>query len=119
MSFFWSMLVVEKIGKRRWRLLKNFQYVSTGRFSNNYIVPKGFVTDFASVPHGLQWIWPKSGWYNEAAVVHDYLCSLKMYKLADYIFWEALGVRDNNKVTRYLFYWVVRLYHKFNKSKGR
>lgn len=37
------------------------------------IVPSGFQTDLASIPRGLWNILPKSGRYDRAAVVHDFL----------------------------------------------
>lgn len=39
-------------------------------------VPAGFVTDLASVPRPVQWLAPRAGLYNWAAVVHDYLCTM-------------------------------------------
>lgn len=44
---------------------------------NGYVitVPKGFLTDLASVPLGLRLFFPKDGEYTPAAVVHDYLYS--------------------------------------------
>lgn len=36
-------------------------------------VPKGFITDFASVPRILHSVLPKTGKYGKAAVLHDYL----------------------------------------------
>jgi uncharacterized protein DUF1353 len=38
-----------------------------------YVVPAGYTTDFASVPRLLWWFTPKSGPWNKAAVVHDWL----------------------------------------------
>ncbi len=37
------------------------------------IVPRGFVTDFLSIPRPLRLLLPKTGDYGDAAVVHDYL----------------------------------------------
>jgi hypothetical protein len=37
-------------------------------------VQKGFVTDFASVPKFAQVIYPPTGYYGHAAVLHDLLC---------------------------------------------
>ena len=37
------------------------------------IVPRGFVTDFASIPRPLRLLLPKTGTYGNAAIVHDYL----------------------------------------------
>ena len=36
-------------------------------------VPKGFITDFASIPPGIRWIIKRKGKYNKASVIHDYL----------------------------------------------
>jgi len=37
------------------------------------VVPKGFVTDFASVPRALHSMIGPTGRYTNAAIVHDYL----------------------------------------------
>jgi hypothetical protein len=37
------------------------------------IVPRGFVTDYASVPRPLRLLLPREGTYGNAAVLHDYL----------------------------------------------
>lgn len=52
MSSFTSQLVVSPLSDgRNWRLVKSFTYHIGTKFSRHYIrVPKGFVTDFASVP---------------------------------------------------------------------
>src|SRR5687767_6419042 len=36
-------------------------------------VPRGFVTDFASIPYGVTAFFLPTGQYSRAAVVHDYL----------------------------------------------
>lgn len=38
------------------------------------VVPSGFVTDLASVPFFMTWLFPRYGKYTKAAIVHDYLC---------------------------------------------
>jgi hypothetical protein len=38
-----------------------------------YRVPAGYVTDGASVPRALSWLYPKYGAYLKAAIVHDWL----------------------------------------------
>lgn len=37
------------------------------------LVPAGFQTDLASIPRGLWNVLPKSGPYDKAAVIHDFL----------------------------------------------
>lgn len=40
----------------------------------DFRLPAGFVTDFATVPSALTWLIPTYGKYTKAAVVHDFLC---------------------------------------------
>jgi len=76
-----------------------------------YSVPAGFVTDFASIPRALWWRYPKSGKWNRAAVLHDYLYVHNgVSRLdADRLFYEALKACDVNWWTRRVFYRAVRL----------
>ncbi len=67
----------------------NFEVGNTGE---DIVVPKGFVTDFASTPSLLKPVIPKSGGYLVGAIVHDYLywnqsCTKKQ---ADNIFLLAM-----------------------------
>jgi hypothetical protein len=58
---------------RFWITVEDMVYV-IGSTQDRIVVPKGFVTDFASIPQGL-WslgLGPQ-GRYSRAAVVHDYL----------------------------------------------
>jgi hypothetical protein len=75
------------------------------------IVPRGFVTDFASVPRLFWRILPPWGTYSPAAVVHDYLYATGRFprKKADQAFlclMKALGVP---RWKRTVMYWGVRL----------
>ena len=56
-----------------WILIEDMVYV-IGSTNERIVVPKGFVTDFASIPQAL-WTLGLSphGQYSRAAVVHDYL----------------------------------------------
>ncbi len=56
-----------------WVTVESMEYV-IGSTSDRIVVPKGFVTDFASIPQAL-WSFGLSpqGQYSRAAVVHDYL----------------------------------------------
>lgn len=36
-------------------------------------IPQGFVTDYASIPPWLRWLFPRQSDYSRAAAVHDYL----------------------------------------------
>jgi hypothetical protein len=63
-------LRVEKAGDNTWVLLRALLYV--GRHGK-YRVPVGYRTDFASVPRLLWVLFPQSGRWDPAAVVHDWL----------------------------------------------
>lgn len=58
---------------REWVLMENLRY-QIGETSTVIVVPKGFVTDFASIPQAF-WSFGLSahGRYSKAAIVHDYL----------------------------------------------
>ena len=55
-----------------WVLLADL--VWTGLDGDVVRVPKGFHTDFASTPRILQSLFPPTGAWTKAAVVHDWLC---------------------------------------------
>lgn len=48
------------------------QLVYQGR-TDTFVVPRGTLTDFASVPRVFVWLVPKFGRYTAAAVLHDHL----------------------------------------------
>lgn len=87
-------------------------------------VPKGFETDFASIPRLLQNIIQVNGRHRPAAVVHDYLCWLvdvSVYHYpaplmtqgeADKVFREAMKCLDVEFVQSSVMYRMVRRYQK-------
>ena len=97
---------------RHWELLEEFDYYLGSLESGMYIrVPKGFVTDFASVPRIFWWLFPPWGKYGKAAVVHDYLYHTRMFSraVADAIFLEAMSVLKVPLWKRLIIYWSVRI----------
>lgn len=74
-------------------------------------VPAGFVTDFASVPRGLWNILPKTGPWDKASVLHDWLYrqGLLDRALVDRLFFEAMGVSHVPAWKRWVMYLGVRL----------
>ena len=108
MSSFTSKLRVEPVGEKNWKLLQSFSYHVGTQHSRTIIkVPRGFITDFASIPQlvisilGLVSIltgdvynnlWfvslgviailasallPDWGRWGKAAIIHDYLYHTK------------------------------------------
>jgi len=70
-----------------WKLIEDFEI-------DGYIIPKGFITDLASVPSWLWSIMPPFGKWMVAAIIHDYLyqngiynrkqCDKELYKYCIY-----------------------------------
>lgn len=88
-------------------------------------IPKGFLTDGASVPSMFWGIFPPWGIYGQAAIVHDYLCVTneltdnndKPLKVTieeiDSIFYSAMKAAGTPIWKRSLIYAGVKLYHYF------
>ena len=68
-----TKLILEPISNGKAILLEEYVYDINGYLIR---VPKSFITDGASVPHSLQWLYNPYGKYINAAVVHDYLYSV-------------------------------------------
>jgi uncharacterized protein DUF1353 len=66
-----SELSIRAVGPVTWELTAPL--VWTGREGDPFVVPAGFVTDFATVPRFLHWLWLPYGAYTRAAVLHDWL----------------------------------------------
>jgi len=69
-------LAVRAIAAADWATIEPLAW--TGRIRDGgevstIVVPIGFVTDFATVPRFLQWLFRPYGPYTRAAVLHDYL----------------------------------------------
>ncbi len=63
-------------GKRGWELISPLVYES-GLLRMELQVPARYTTDFASVPRFFWRIFPPTGQYGRATVIHDYLCDLE------------------------------------------
>ena len=74
------------------------------------LVPRGFHTDFASVPRLPLVFMLLGGRADRASVIHDYLYSTQTFdrKTSDRIFLEHMGEDGINIIYRYLMYWGVR-----------
>jgi hypothetical protein len=69
---FRTKLIFEDAGGLPYTLVAPLVYESA-ELARVLIVPAGFQTDLASIPRGLWNLLPKSGPYDPAAVIHDYL----------------------------------------------
>ncbi|MEN6605901.1 MAG: DUF1353 domain-containing protein [Bryobacteraceae bacterium] len=115
MPRFLTPLVVEYLDGRDWRLVEEFEFASEV-LERIVRVPRGFITDFASIPRFLWPLLPPTGTYGKAAVVHDMLyrhpacvapaCTWEEANLTLYEGMVALGV---GWLTRHAIFWGVQL----------
>ncbi len=114
MSSFTKKLIVSPMPNGiTWELQQEFIYYVGSTLSGEAIyVPKGFKTDFASIPK-IFWsiIGSPTGKYTGASVIHDYCYYKGMYtrKRSDQIFLEAMKVLKVSWWKRYSMYFAVRI----------
>lgn len=123
MDKFTSDLVVKSYDETRWQLTRDFQfYFDEGDKRLTIIVKEGFITDFASVPRALWSIFPPTGKYTKAAVLHDFLyydaSNLNLTrKQCDRMFLKGMEVLGVRKWVRNIIYRAVRIFGgKYFKS---
>lgn len=111
-SSFTTPLLLEYLDGRQFRLLAGFVYETRLVPSGAVYVRAGFVTDFASIPRGLWNLFPPTGHYGKAAVVHDWLyrCTDVDRATCDKVFLEAMQVLGVGWFTRRAMYLAVRLF---------
>lgn len=112
MSSFLTPLHLEYLDGRRYRLLLGFHYVTLIGGLGSIQVPAGFETDFASVPRFFWRLFPPTGEYGKAAVIHDYLyrCTTLDRDVCDRIFLEGMEELGVNWWTRHAMYRAVRIF---------
>lgn len=63
------------LGKKYKRVTNSFTYYIGHEGSDKWVtVPKGFLTDGATIPKLFQWLLPAFGEYEQATTLHDWLC---------------------------------------------
>ena len=122
MAGFLSLLELEYLDGARWRIMAEFDYcLGKPDGPERVEIPSGFFTDFASIPRLFWNIFPPTGSYGKAAVVHDWLYQHQTvvrhqptsYRFvnrgeADRIFLEAMTVLSVGWWTRHIIYFGVR-----------
>lgn len=119
MSTFTTPLSFQECGDFRWQITELFvYYIGTPNDKiltegHPVFVPKGFITDGASVPRMLWWLFPPVGdRYSKAAVLHDFMYSTQMFgrSRADKIFLEAMEALGVSWWKRRTLYSAVRVF---------
>ena len=117
---FWGAIKMWLLGGRTWEIVKDWHYSLDGV---NYVVPKGFVFDGASVPKFLaSWLSPV-GVLLVGGLVHDYAYKYTVLlkkggkvtsdsmtqKEADVIFRDINIEQNGFQLLNYLAYWALRI----------
>lgn len=98
---------------------EEFVYYRTGDKNDIITVPKGFKTNFASIPRFLWSLLPPTGTrknhYFKSAAIHDLLYDLCCdysctRKEADKIMLEAMTAIGISKIVKYVLYYSARLF---------
>lgn len=113
-------VVVTPLDSRRWRLLEPICYAGD---TDRFLVPDGYVTDFASVPRIVSWLIPTYGRYTAPAILHDYLitdampCGRVTSNDTDGLFRRAMRELGVPPVKRWLMWTGVRWGALFNARR--
>lgn len=104
-------VVVKEFSTDGWELVEPLTYEGK---TEQFVVEKGFRTDFASVPKIFTWLIPRYGRYTKAAILHDWLCQRARKGLidradADGIFLRSMRELDVPFLRRWLMWGAVRL----------
>lgn len=114
--------VVEQLRAGGWMLREPLRY--RGR-TQEFTVPAGSRTDFASVPRVLAWLVPKLGRFARPAILHDYLWRVAVpaerltYREADAVLRQALRLCDVPFVLRWLSWTGTRWAALLTRPRSR
>ena len=117
---FWKAIVMWLLGTRNWELIQDWKYNIDGV---EYIIPKGFQFDGASIPKFLRTFFSPVGVLLMGGLVHDYMYKYAAckpvskkdallvvdQKKADQIFRDINIVVNGFYTMNYLAYWSLRL----------
>lgn len=105
----------QKGGTDFYRITVEVIYVS--KAGTRFVVPKGYLTDGASIPPALWFILPPIGEYWRACVLHDYLCNnyrrLMTRADIDALLYEALDAENVTHWKRTAFQLGTSLYRRW------
>lgn len=126
------------LGKDYWRVTESFNYLFWSKGKKYRVhVPRGYLTDGASVPRVFWSLIPPWGPYGPAAIVHDFLCDSLLVlkddwtelepgeagsmritrKIADNIFLQAMKDLKVSSAYYRTMFWAVSLYRVVTRPK--
>ena len=104
-------ITVRRASDQLWEVVEPMVYRGQ---RDTFVVPAGFLTDFATVPRVVVWLIPRFGRYTLAAVLHDWLITVGLAdgilssRDADGLFRRVLRELDVPPVRRWLMWCGVR-----------
>lgn len=131
---FWGAILLWSFGSRHWEIAKDFHYSINGK---DFIVPKGFKFDGASVPKFLAQFLSPVGVLLIGGLVHDYGYKYETLLLKNK---KTIGIKDQKwmdetfrdinievngfYLLNYLAYWALRIggfvaWNKHRKVKAK
>lgn len=124
----YSNLASEQLGKDYWVVKKDFIYYLDDSKLSVVKIPRGYLTDGATVPRVFWGLVPPWGKYGQACVLHDYLCEYPFYddgnsrviierKEVDQIFDEAMQILHVPNTTRKLIIGAVNTYRVVTRKR--
>lgn len=124
----YSSMASEQLGKDYWVVKKDFIYYLDDSKMSTVKVPRGYLTDGATVPRAFWSLVPPWGKYGQACVLHDYLCEYPFYddgqhrviierKEVDQIFNEAMQILQVPETTRRLMIGAVNTYRIVSRKR--
>lgn len=103
------------LNERPFEIAEEFEFYS--EYEKEYVItiPKGYRSNFASVPRIFWSLIPPVGRYSKATVIHDWLIDTKRtnyftYHEINMVFLEAMKVLKVNLITRYMMFLAVEFY---------
>ena len=116
---FLTRLILSDHKPNEWVVESELAYFHEGE---RITVPKGFITDLASIPKILRNILNVNGKSRKPAVLHDFLYCSKIFEreIADYIFYKALLSEGMNSFMARMYWAAVRSagWIYYNKRDG-
>jgi len=117
---FWKAIVMWLLSTRNWELVQDWKYNIDG---TEYVIPKGFTFDGASIPKFLRTFFSPVGVLLIGGLVHDYMYKYTHckpvsakgallvvdQKRADQIFRDIKIVVNGFYTMNYLAYWSLRI----------
>ena len=122
MSGFLSRLKLNYVDGTSWEVAEEFCYKVEAHDSKwVVVVPKGTLTDFASIPRFIRVFMPNRWKYSTGSVIHDYLYRYgdKSKEISDAIFLEAQIAEGLSPAGAHILTLAVTLFGHHAYSKGR